>query len=302
MHRESEGDDRAQEKWLVEEPKVIDTGIVRSVRIGLVGGQVDVVAHDEPTARIEVHSVSGKPLKVELDGDTLTVDHPQIRWDDPIGFLKSFRGKAHADVSILVPRDAGVTLGVVSAGALLAGTNRGATLNTVSGDVVVDGVAGDITVNAVSGTTTMRDLDGSLTVHTVSGDVVATGEIPRFSADGVSADVVLDLRGTADSAKVNTVSGGVSVRLEDGAPYRCTVSTASGKLQFDDAEIKGVRGSYVKQGGELSGQWLDLRVNSVSGDIAVLHAPPTAASAPASAAPTTPAPTTPVVDDSEAPE
>jgi DUF4097 and DUF4098 domain-containing protein YvlB len=255
---------------------VIDTGIVRRVRVGLAAGQVDVVAHDEPTARVEVHGVSGKPLKIELDGDTLTIDHPQIRWDDPLGFLKSFRGKAHADVSVLVPRDAAVTVGVVSAGVLLAGTNRGATLNTVSGDVVVDGVAGDLTVNAVNGTTTVRELEGALTVRTVSGDVVATGDVPRFSADGVSADVVLDLRGTPDSARINTVSGAVSVRLEDGVAYRCSVSTATGKLQFDDSEIRGVRGSYVKQGGELSGQWLDLKVNSVSGDIAVLHAAPAA--------------------------
>lgn len=290
----------AQEKWLVDEPKVIDTGIVRTLRVGLVGGQVDVVAHDEPTARVEVHSVSGKQLKIEVDGDTLTVDHPQIRWDDPIGFLKSFRGKALADVSILVPRDASVTLGVVSAGALLSGTNRGAMLNTVSGDLVVDGVAGDVTVNAVSGATTIRELDGALTVHTVSGDVVATGEIPRFQADGVSADVVLDLHGVPESARVNTVSGGVSVRLEDGVAYQCTVSTASGKLQFDDSEIRGVRGSYVKQGGELAGQWLDLRVNSVSGDIAVLHAPPSAAEP--TAAPTTPAaPTAPAPDAPTAP-
>jgi hypothetical protein len=286
----------AQEKWLVEEPKVIDTGIVRTLRVGLAGGQVDVVAHDEPTARIEVHSVSGKPLKIELDGDTLTIDHPQIRWDDPLGFLQSFRGKAHADVSVLVPRDAGVTVGVVSAGALVSGTNRGATLNTVSGDVVVDELAGDLTVNAVSGTTTIRELDGALTVHTVTGDVVATGEIPRFSADGVSADVVLDLHGTPESARVNTVSGAVSVRLEAGVPYRCTVSTASGKLQFDDSEIRGVRGSYVKQGGELSGQWLDLKVNSVSGDIAVLHAPPTTPEPAASAEPTT------TTNDGEVPE
>ncbi|WIE76194.1 DUF4097 family beta strand repeat-containing protein [Curtobacterium sp. MCSS17_007] len=275
----------AQEKWLVEEPKVIDTGIVRALRVGLAGGQVDVVAHDEPTARVEVHSVSGKALKIELEGDTLTIDHPQIRWDDPVGFLRSFRGRASADVSVLVPRDARVTVGVVSAGALLSGTNRGASLNTVSGDVVVDGLAGDLAVHAVSGTTTVRDLEGDLTVRTVSGDVVATGAIPRFAADGVNADVVLDLQGTPDAARVNTVSGSVSVRLEDGVPYRCTVSTASGKLQFDDSEIRGVRGSYVKQGGDLSGQWLDLKVNSVSGDIAVLHA--------------SPAPAAPTPDDDE---
>ena len=245
-----------QEKWLVEEPKVIDTGIVRALRVGLAGGQVDVVAHDEPTARIEVHGVSGKPLKIELDGDTLTIDHPQIGWDDPLGFLRSFTGRASADVSVLVPRDARVTIGVVSAGALLSGTNRGASVNTVS------------------------------------GDVVATGSIPRFTADGVNADVVLDLQGTPDSARVNTVSGSVSVRLEDGVPYRCTVSTATGKLQFDDSEIRGVRGSYVKQGGELSGQWLDLRVNSVSGDIAVLHAPPAPATGGTTTAPPTGGPTT----------
>ncbi|WIB11884.1 hypothetical protein [Curtobacterium sp. MCPF17_052] len=94
----------AQEKWLIDEPKVIDTGIVRALRIGLVGGQVDVVTHDEPTARVEIHQVSGKPIKVEIEGDTLTVDHPQMRWDDVLGFLKSFRGGgARADVSILVP-------------------------------------------------------------------------------------------------------------------------------------------------------------------------------------------------------
>ncbi|MBK0296102.1 hypothetical protein IAE22_27830 [Bacillus sp. S34] len=89
--------------------------------------------------------------------------------------------------------------------------------------------------------------------------------------------IVLDLHGTPDSARVNTVSGSVSVRLEDGVPYQCTVSTASGKLQFDDSEIRGVRGSYVKQGGELSGQWLDLRVNGElrqSGDLAWLAAAP----------------------------
>lgn len=98
---------------------------------------------------------------------------------------------------------------------------------------------------------------------------------------------MLDLHGVPESARVNTVSGGVSVRLEDGVAYQCTVSTATGKLQFDDSEIRGVRGSYVKQGGELSGQWLDLRVNSVSGDIAVLHAPPVAAEPTAPPAPPT---------------
>jgi hypothetical protein len=269
----------AQEKWLVEEPKVIDVGIVRQLRVGLVSGQVDVVAHDEPTARVEIHSVSNRPLKVEIDGDTLTVDHPQIRWDDPLSFLKAFRGSARVDVSILVPREASLTLGVVSAGALVSGLNRGGQLNTVSGDVVVDGMIGDVTVNAVSGSTTVRDHEGDLTVHTVSGDVAATGTINRFACDGVSSDVLLDLRGVPSQVRVNTVSGTVGARIADGVAYSCTVATASGKLQFDDDEIRGVHGSYTKRSGDLSGRWLEMNVNTVSGDVSLLHAGPSAATA-----------------------
>ena len=89
----------------------------------------------------------------------------------PVGVVTNQSGIARG----LVTRDqvdavnARVTVGVVSAGALLSGTNRGASLNTVSGDVVVDGLAGDLAVHAVSGTTTVRDLEGDLTVRTVSG-------------------------------------------------------------------------------------------------------------------------------------
>ncbi|WIB36567.1 hypothetical protein [Curtobacterium sp. MCJR17_043] len=182
-----------------------------------------------------------------------------------------------------MPRDVTVTLGVVSAGVLLSGTERGAVLNSVSGDVVVDAVIGDVQVHAVSGTTTIRDQVGTVTLRTVSGDVVATGEIRRFSADAVSSAVVLDLHGTPDSVKVNTVSGPVDVRLEHGTAYTSTITTATGRLQFDDAELRGTRGTYTRTDGELSGSYVDIRVNSVSGDVAIVHGP-----APVPAADTTP--------------
>lgn len=266
----------AQEKWLVEEPKVIDLGIVRTLRVGLVRGQVDVIAHDEPTARVEIHGVSGRPIKVELDGDSLTVDHPQIRWDDPLGFLRSFQGAASADVSVLVPRDTALTLGVVSAGALVSGLTRGATLHTVSGDLVVDGVTGGLQANALSGDVTVRAHHGDVTVRTVSGAVAATGTVPAFAVDGVSGEVVLDLHGVPDRGRVNTVSGAVRIRLEDGVPFSCTAATATGRLRFDGEELRGVRGSVTKRSGALEGSWLDLRVASISGGISVVHAAPPA--------------------------
>ena len=56
--------------------------------------------------RVEVHSVSGKDLKVSIDGDTVEIDHPQLGWDNWIDVFKSWTGTApSADVSVMVPRD-----------------------------------------------------------------------------------------------------------------------------------------------------------------------------------------------------
>src|SRR5690349_6590714 len=95
------------EKRLVQagETKVIDLDVVRAIKIALVGGQIDVIGHDEPTARVEVHSVSGRPLKVSMDGDRLEVDHIQLRWDTVVDVAKGLGRKGdRVDISLLVPR------------------------------------------------------------------------------------------------------------------------------------------------------------------------------------------------------
>ena len=61
----------AQEKWLVDGPKVIDVDGINKLKVGLIGGQVNIVGHDEPGVRIEVNSVQGRELKITVDGDTL---------------------------------------------------------------------------------------------------------------------------------------------------------------------------------------------------------------------------------------
>jgi hypothetical protein len=38
----------ATEKWLIEDEKVIDFESVRKLKVGLIGGQIDIVGHDEP--------------------------------------------------------------------------------------------------------------------------------------------------------------------------------------------------------------------------------------------------------------
>lgn len=262
----------AQEKWLVDGPKTIDIESARTLKVGLIGGQIDIVAHDEPGIRVEVHSVSGKDLKVSIDGDVVEIDHPQLGWDNWLDVFKSWTGRAKADVSVMVPRDIRVKLGVVSASALLSGVNEDASLSTVSGDIVVDSVRGDLSLNSVSGELTVRNHYGKIDAKSVSGDITAAGTLHRFSSDSVSGAVMLDTADIPDEIRVNTVSGAVTVRLEADVPAAYALNTVGGKLQIGDHSITGIKGRYAGKWGELDKRWTDLRVNTVGGDVSVLRA------------------------------
>ena len=266
------------EKWVVDGPKVIDLELVRSLKVGLIGGQVDIIGHDEPGARIEVHSVSGKELKISIDGDALEIDHPQLRWDNFIEVFKSWRGNAKADISILVPRDAALKFGVISASALISGLVTDARISTVSGDVVIDSVTGDLELNTVNGEISIRDHTGLVNARTVSGAITASGAIRRFSADGVSGEVFVDATGTPDEIQNNTVSGAFTVRLDADVPARYSINSVSGVLQLGPSTIKGLRGGgYNGSTGPLEGKWTEFKANSVSGNISVVYREPAAA-------------------------
>ena len=274
----------SQQKWLVDGPKTIEIDGIRRLKVGLVAGLVDVIAHDEPVVRVEVHSVSGKDLRITAEGDRLEIDHAQLSWENWLDVFRNFApGAARADVSILVPRETELKLGVVSASALVSGLRAAADLSTVSGDISTDGLVGALQVNGVSGELTVRNHEGRVSVHSVGGDVTATGPATSFSSDGVSGNVFLDLAGVPDSIKINTVSGDIAVRLGADVPTAYAVNTVGGKLQLDDASFRP-RGRFTGKYRELDGRWTDLRVNSVSSDITVLHV------ARADAAAETPAP------------
>ena len=274
----------SDEKWLIKpgENRVIDLEDIRKLKVGLVGGQIDVVAHDEPGVRIEVHSVTIKDLRIEATGDVVEIDHPQLRWDN---FLEVFRnfgsGGPKAEISVAVPRGVALTLGVVSASALVSGLASGARLNTVSGDIIVDGLTGDLTVNAVSGDVQIRGLDGTLNANSVSGEIAATGMIRRAGADTVSGDVLVDSSGRVDAVNINTVSGETTVRLDEGLPANYVLRSVSGRVLVDGVKRSGSGPTnWTDSVGELSGSFADVRANSVSGAVTVLRRPAVAPAEP----------------------
>jgi len=268
----------ALEKWIVQpgEARLIDLELVRTLKVGLIGGQIDIIGHDEPTARVEVHSVHGKDLKVMIDGDRLEIDHPQLRWDNFLEVFTSWTGRtAKAEISVLVPRDIHLTFGMVSASALVSGLNTSGRLSTVSGELQLEGIVGDIEVNSVSGELSVQSHSGRITAHTVSGAITAAGTITRFSSDSVSGDVFVDVSGRCDRIQTNSVSGDVMVRLDDGLGARYNVNTVSGRLQLDGNVVTGTRGrGYASTVQGNDGFFVDVNVNSVSGNVVVLRRKP----------------------------
>lgn len=261
-----------QQKWLVDGAKVIDVDAVRNLKVGVIAGQVNIIGHDEPGARVEIHSVHGREIKVTLEGGNLEIDHAQLRWDNFIEVFKSFSGTAKADISITVPRDVALKFGVVSASALISGLTEDATISTVSGEVVVDDVSGDLQLNSVSGEIAVRGHYGNIAAKSISGDITVSGEIMRFTAETVSGDLFADVTGVPDEIRLSTVSGTITTRLAADVPAQYKINTVSGRLQLDQAEITGVRGSFTSKYGVLDKHWLDFKANTVSGNISVLHA------------------------------
>src|SRR6478752_5940282 len=237
------------EEWMIDGPRVLDIGgeqeKVRQLSVAIVGGRVDVVTHsDSPTARVEVASVSGPPLRVRWDGFKLKITHGVDAGRILDRVRQAFDGleRNRVVLSISVPEEAETSVSTVSASGLLAGMRAGAKANTVSGAITIDDIVGETDVNTVSGDVECQHLHGPLKVNSVSGAVTAQqSEISQVSIHTVSGDITLDLTNGAATIGSNSVSGDVTVRApHDG--YDVTANTASGQVVVDGLALsKGSR-------------------------------------------------------------
>ena len=270
------------QEWQIEGPRVLDVGDeherVTKLVVGLVGGRVDVVTHDDsPTARIEVTEIDGVPLLVRWNGGKLTVTHGK---DSDKNILEMIRrtvenfGHNKVVVSISVPAGVRTTVGTVSATALISGIREEVTANTVSGSMTLSDLVGDLDLNTVSGDVECTDVAGSLKVNAVSGSVtIQSGNLPRVRITTVSGDIGLDLTSGTSDISSNSVSGDVTVR----APltgFDVEGNTASGQVVVDGRTIsRGGHHGWDRGGRIHEGDGaLKIKANAVSGNIVVLRA------------------------------
>ncbi|MDQ1627707.1 MAG: hypothetical protein QOI54_1451 [Actinomycetota bacterium] len=264
--------------WRIESPQSLDLLGVRRLNVRMVAGSVDVVGSSEGAdvgaACVEVSHLEG-PLLVSLQGDTLTISHERLTW----GGLFEWGGgrKATAVVSVSVPADCPVELGVVSAEAVVSGIEAATHVKSVSGDVTLDGVHADISSQTVSGDLETRQLTGRLRFSTVSGDLtVVEGSSGQVTAETVSGDLTLDLD-VPDDARLDlkSVSGDLTLRLPGSVGLQVDVKTMSGSL---DSAFAGLAVDRKPGRSHLSGQIGAgrglLKAKTVSGDVTLLRRGP----------------------------
>ncbi|GAB3161154.1 hypothetical protein GCM10027059_10620 [Myceligenerans halotolerans] len=259
-----------EQNWTVTGPQTIEVDGVTVLHAHLVDGRLDVVAHDDPVTRVEVHSVDGRPVEVTFRDGRLVVGHEPNPPGGLAGFLRKwtdFSGSARADIHIAVPARVDTKLGTVRAEALLSGTEGEAKASTASGSLLVSRTRGPLTLTNVSGDVTVRDHEGPITSTTVSGDVMLSGAAEHVTSSTVSADVTMDLTTQPDWVKTTSVSGNLLLRVPDDAVVEVHASAVSGRVTVGGMQVVGRGGAVVRPA---RGERTHLRVSSVSGDVTVL--------------------------------
>jgi len=268
------------QEWQIDGPKVLDIGneneTVGKLKLGLVAGRVDIVTHDDsPTARLEVHEVTGQPLLVSWDGWTLKISHVKDKdgnlWENMLS-LGQDKGRRRARISISVPATTDINASTVSAEALINGARAKVKTNTVTGSLTLDDIVGDVDANTVSGDIECHGLQGDFKGASISGALtVQASRLRQIRLNTVSGDITLDLTNGGAQIQSNSVSGDVTVRIPQGGGYDVAARTASGHIVIDGQSMDG--NAPHQHGGRLieGDKALVIKAYSVSGNVVVLR-------------------------------
>ncbi|GAA2071702.1 DUF4097 family beta strand repeat-containing protein [Streptomyces albiaxialis] len=268
----------AEHSWQISEPQKIEfTEPVTELHVRAVNGTVNVVGTDDPATRLEIGAVEGPPLLVTREGGKLVVAYEDLPWKGFLKWLDRKGWRRTVEVSVSVPAQASLTVGVVGASAVVSGMRGRTDVRGVSGDSTLVGLTGPVHAETVSGAVEAQRLTGPLRFNSVSGDLTFIDGGSHVRADTVSGSVVLDVGPEAPretDIKLTTVSGEVAIRLPEDADAAVEARTTSGGLSsaFPGLRTDGQWG--VRQAhGTLGAGRGRLRAETVSGGLALLKRP-----------------------------
>src|ERR1700722_3097323 len=292
-------------RWTVDGPTTMEFDDVTALNVRLIAGTVAVLACDDTPspgettasqhgghlppippgrsspgeeasvpgrATLVVSALSGRPLQVSEEDGALTVSYESLSWDGLLGFLKP--RKDSAAVTITVPADCPVQLGVLSASAIVSGLCSGAAIKGMSGDITLDGVTGDVDAETMSGELAACDVDGAIHLKSMSGGLtLAGGVLDSLDASTMSGQVTADVRlNTAGRVHVSTMSGDVTLRLPADSDAEVRLQSTSGpvRTEFDSLRTFKAPASHTVRGNVGAGTG-HVSVTTMSGAVTLLR-------------------------------
>ncbi|HEY9366839.1 DUF4097 family beta strand repeat-containing protein [Streptomyces sp.] len=136
-------------------------------------------------------------------------------------------------------------------------------VGTIAAEAVVSGIKGRTDVRGVSGDTTLVGLAGPVRAESISGGLEAQSVTGALRVNSVSGDVTL-VEGAGSSVKADTVSGALVIDLDphrlDGPPADIRLTSVSGEVAIRLSHPADARVEANTTSGSVSNAFDDLRV------------------------------------------
>ena len=260
------------------------------LRLRVAAGEVEVEADAEGHTEIEI-TPANRAAEEVLDrvrvesretsvGTRIDVETPEREGPGGLGRALLGRGTPEFEVRVRCPEGTAVELESRSADLEARGRLGAVDVKTASGDASVEEVLGNAEFASASGDIALGRVAGSATVTTASGDVELGAVGGMLRANLVSGDLeVREAAGSIDAKTVSgdqnlacvsrgtvtvrSVSGDVSVGVRRGAAVWLDVRTLSGDTHSELSP---------EDGPPAEGPNLEIRINTVSGDVHIARA------------------------------
>jgi DUF4097 and DUF4098 domain-containing protein YvlB len=255
-----------------------------SVSIENIAGKIVIRAWDKKEARL-TGELGNNVEKLEVDASKSSL---QIRVK-----YRNERNTDNTELMLMVPGGASIDATGVSADITVSGMdNEKLSASSVSGDVEVEATSDWVSIESVSGDVGFEGKTGRISAESVSGDIDLSGISGEISATAVSGDMELQV-GSIESAKLETVSGDitlagevskngrltaesmsgdVTVNLPSGQSGLFKAQSFSGRIYTDFGSVEHAKhgpGSHLKHASGKGGA--EVRVESFSGNIRIKH-------------------------------
>jgi DUF4097 and DUF4098 domain-containing protein YvlB len=203
----------------VEESWDLDSDAM--VSIENIAGSIEIQGWDRDEARLTGElGNSVEELEVSASDSSLRINVAN----------RNERNVDNTELKLMVPRGASIDASAVSADIDVSGMeNEKLTASSVSGNVDVKTSSRRVSVESVSGDVEFDGETTRISAESVSGDIELAGVSGEVSATTVSGDMELQ-GGLFDSAKLETVSGDMTVSAEISGNGKLSAESMSGDV------------------------------------------------------------------------